>query len=76
MAAAASCITNNLPKERHDLAHRSALIAILRGITPPEALDHVGALIDAGFDAIEIPLNSPDWAISLRSVVAAFGEQA
>ncbi|GAB7129150.1 2-dehydro-3-deoxy-6-phosphogalactonate aldolase [Silvimonas sp. JCM 19000] len=52
------------------------LIAILRGITPPEALDHVGALIDAGFDAIEIPLNSPDWAISLRSVVAAFGEQA
>ena len=30
------------------------LIAILRGITPDEALDHVGAVIDAGFDAVEI----------------------
>ncbi|MCS5872656.1 hypothetical protein LN650_01670 [Klebsiella pneumoniae subsp. pneumoniae] len=35
------------------------LIAILRGITPDEALAHVGAVIDAGFDAVEIPLNSP-----------------
>lgn len=30
------------------------LIAILRGITPDEALAHVGAVIDAGFDAVEI----------------------
>ncbi len=37
------------------------LIAILRGITPEEALAHVGAAIDAGFDAVEIPLNSPQW---------------
>jgi 2-dehydro-3-deoxyphosphogalactonate aldolase len=37
------------------------LIAILRGITPEEALAHVGAVIDAGFDAVEIPLNSPQW---------------
>lgn len=37
------------------------LIAILRGITPEEALEHVGAVIDAGFDAVEIPLNSPQW---------------
>ena len=37
------------------------LIAILRGITPDEALAHVGAVIDAGFDAVEIPLNSPQW---------------
>ena len=35
------------------------LIAILRGIKPDEALAHVGAVIDAGFDAVEIPLNSP-----------------
>ena len=40
------------------------LIAILRGIRPDEAEAHVGALIEAGFDAIEIPLNSPDWASS------------
>lgn len=36
------------------------LIAILRGITPEEAIAHVGAVIDAGFDAVEIPLNSPN----------------
>ena len=29
------------------------LIAILRGITPDEALAHVGAVIDAGFDAVD-----------------------
>ena len=55
---------------------RLPLIAILRGITPPEALDHVAALIDTGFDAIEIPLNSPDWPVSLRDVMTRYGEQA
>lgn len=35
------------------------LIAILRGITPDEAREHVAAILDAGFDAVEIPLNSP-----------------
>lgn len=42
------------------------LIAILRGITPDEALAHVGAVIDAGFDAVEIPLNSPEWEKAFR----------
>ena len=36
------------------------LIAILRGIKPDETADIVGALIENGFTAIEIPLNSPD----------------
>ncbi len=44
------------------------LIAILRGITPDEALAHVGAVIDAGFDAVEIPLNSPQWEKSIPQV--------
>ncbi|MDU7424785.1 MAG: 2-dehydro-3-deoxy-6-phosphogalactonate aldolase, partial [Pseudomonas aeruginosa] len=52
------------------------LIAILRGITPEEALAHVGAAIDAGFDAVEIPLNSPDWQQSIPQMAARFGEQA
>lgn len=52
------------------------LIAILRGITPDEALAHVGAVIDAGFDAVEIPLNSPQWEKSIPTVVAAFGDKA
>lgn len=52
------------------------LIAILRGIRPDDALAHVQALVDAGFDAIEIPLNSPDWALSVRRVAEAFGQRA
>lgn len=35
------------------------LVAILRGIQPDEAAEHIAALIDAGFRYIEIPLNSP-----------------
>lgn len=36
------------------------LIAILRGIKPEETADIVSALIETGFRAIEIPLNSPE----------------
>lgn len=36
------------------------LVAILRGLKPEEAESVVGSLIEAGFTAIEIPLNSPD----------------
>lgn len=52
------------------------LIAILRGIRPEETLAHAGALIDAGFDAIEIPLNSPDWQTSVGLAVKHFGARA
>ncbi|MBB5189326.1 2-dehydro-3-deoxyphosphogalactonate aldolase [Silvimonas terrae] len=52
------------------------LIAILRGITPAESNQHIMALIEAGFDAIEIPLNSPDWQISIGDAVNAFGDRA
>jgi 2-dehydro-3-deoxyphosphogalactonate aldolase len=52
------------------------LIAILRGIRPEHALAHAEALIDAGFDTIEIPLNSPEWQTSIRQVAACFGARA
>ncbi|MDR6937256.1 2-dehydro-3-deoxy-6-phosphogalactonate aldolase [Luteibacter sp. 3190] len=52
------------------------LVAILRGITPDEAVDHVEALIAEGFDAIEIPLNSPDWRRSIPLAVQAAGDRA
>ncbi len=55
---------------------RLPLIAILRGITPAEVLDHVGALLDAGFEAVEIPLNSPDWRESIALAVKTFGHRA
>lgn len=39
--------------------HRD-LVAILRGLKPEEAPAIVEALLEAGFEAIEVPLNSPD----------------
>ena len=52
------------------------LIAILRGITPADVPAHVGALVEEGYDAIEIPTNSPDWTRSVRIAAEAFGERA
>ena len=52
------------------------LIAILRGVLPHEALAHVQVLVDGGYDAIEIPLNSPDWAESIGASVREFGTRA
>ena len=46
------------------------LIAILRGLRPDDAEGVVGALIEAGFEAIEIPLNSPDPFRSIGTAVA------
>ena len=51
-----------------------SLVAILRGIRPQETADVVGALLDAGFEAIEIPLNSPDPFASIEIAVNAASE--
>ncbi|HHH2032446.1 TPA: 2-dehydro-3-deoxy-6-phosphogalactonate aldolase [Yersinia enterocolitica] len=52
------------------------LIAILRGITPQDVQAHVAALLEAGFNAVEIPLNSPDWQRSISETVKEFGHRA
>lgn len=52
------------------------LIAILRGLTPPEAPAIAEALIAAGITQIEVPLNSPDPMTSIGTLVKTFGQQA
>jgi 2-dehydro-3-deoxyphosphogalactonate aldolase len=52
------------------------LVAILRGIRPEEAVAHARVLLDAGFDCIEVPTNSPDWSRSIADIVALAGTRA
>lgn len=52
------------------------LIAILRGVTPPEAADICAACVEAGITSIEVPLNSPDPFDSIASMVRAHGNDA
>lgn len=52
------------------------LVAILRGITPAEAVEVGGALIDAGLRIVEVPLNSPEPLDSIARLVSAHGARA
>ncbi|WP_016855742.1 2-dehydro-3-deoxy-6-phosphogalactonate aldolase [Halomonas smyrnensis] len=52
------------------------LIGILRGITPDEAVDVGEALLAAGLDRLEVPLNSPEPLESIRRLAEALGDRA
>lgn len=52
------------------------VIAILRGITPPEAADIGQALVATGITTIEVPLNSPKALDSIRALKSALGDKA
>jgi len=55
--------------------HR-ALIAILRGLTPDDALPVGRALVSAGITRIEVPLNTPRALDSIRLLAGQLGTQA
>ena len=57
------------------MSHRH-IIAILRGITPAEAVPVCAALVEAGITLIEVPLNSPDAFSSIASASKAIAGMA
>lgn len=52
------------------------LVAILRGVHPDEVERIGGALVEAGFTLIEVPLNSPDPFASIARLARCCGERA
>lgn len=57
------------------MTHRH-IIAILRGITPPETLEVCDALVLAGITMIEVPLNSPEALRSIEDAAKVFEGRA
>ena len=51
------------------------LVAILRGVTSDEADSIAAVIVEAGFGAIEVPLNSPDPLASIELIVRLFGDK-
>jgi len=52
------------------------LVAILRGITPADADAVSDVLIEEGFEALEVPLNSPDPLATIGAMVRRHGHHA
>lgn len=57
-------------------AGAAAVVAILRGLPPPDAIGVGRALIDAGIRIIEVPLNSPSPLTSIGRLRGEFGSEA
>ncbi len=51
------------------------LVAILRGVQPDEVLSVAKVLVDAGFEMIEVPLNSRCPIQSIKELAKHFGDQ-
>jgi 2-dehydro-3-deoxyphosphogalactonate aldolase len=55
-----------------DAMAASPVVAIIRGVTPPEAVEIAEAIYEGGLRAVEVPLNSPDPLESIHRIAAAF----
>lgn len=55
--------------------HPLPLVAILRGLTPDEAVATGRAIVEAGFRMLEVPLNSPRPIDSIARLAAALGDE-
>ncbi len=51
------------------------LVAILRGVNPEEAEAIAAVIVEAGFGAIEVPLNSPEPLASIARIARRFGDR-
>jgi len=51
------------------------MVAILRGVEPQEVLGIAEVLVNAGFQAIEVPLNSPNPLESIALLADKYGDQ-
>lgn len=57
-------------------ALKRSMVAIIRGIQNVEVEPVLSVLIEEGFEAIEIPLNSPQPWVSIENAVKLFGKKA
>ncbi|MBS3649029.1 2-dehydro-3-deoxy-6-phosphogalactonate aldolase [Pseudaminobacter sp. 19-2017] len=55
---------------------RRGIVAILRGLRPEEAVEIGSVIYEAGIEAIEVPLNSPDPFRSIEALVQALPAEA
>ena len=51
------------------------LVAILRGVKPEEAEAIASVLVEAGFGAVEVPLNSPNPLTSIETIARKWGDR-
>lgn len=64
--------TTAAARKLHTQLQQLPLVAILRGLTPAEAVEVGQALVDAGFGLMEVPLNSPQPLDSIAALAEAF----
>ena len=64
------------PKQWQDAINTCALIAILRGLLPEDAVAVGGSLVNSGYTVIEVPLNSPRPLESIQQLSANYAGQA